>query len=119
MGIERIVARRGTPSVIWSDKAKFRGSREVTLELYSDVKRISPAQLMKKGLKKKLNSTAAPHHSGLWERLVRCCKRVFYALIGNRKLTPKVLEITFCLVEQSLNARSITSLGAVQMVLRC
>ena len=50
----------------------------------------------------------APHHGGPWERMVRSCKRVFYSILGTRRLTDEVLSTTFCLVEQALNARPLT-----------
>ena len=39
-------------------------------------------------------------------------KRVFYAIVGSRKLAPEFLETTFCLVGKSLNACPITSVKA-------
>ena len=52
--------------------------------------------------------TKCPHHGGVWERIVRSFKHVFYAVLGNRRLTDEILTTTFCLVEQCLNARPIT-----------
>ena len=113
MGMERFIARRGTPSVIWSDNGtNFVGTEKELLNCIQSWNDQAPPELAKKGIKWKFNPPAAPHHGGSWERLVRCCKRVFYAIIGSRKLTPEVLETTFCLVEQSLNARPITSVSA-------
>ena len=40
--------------------------------------------------------------------MVRSCKRVFYAILGPRKLTDKTLNTTMCLIEGSLNARLLT-----------
>ena len=40
--------------------------------------------------------------------MVRSCKRVFYAILGSRKLTDEILNTTMCLVEGSLNARLLT-----------
>ena len=68
--------------------------------------------MAQKGIQWKFNPPAAPHHGGSWERLVRSCKRVFYAILGNRRLTDEVLNTTFILVEQSLNARPITPVSA-------
>ena len=39
---------------------------------------------------------------------MRNCKRVFYAILGSRKLTDEILNTTMCLVEGSLNARPLT-----------
>ena len=39
--------------------------------------------------------------------LVRSVKRVFYDLLGSRRLTEEVLGTTLCLVEQALNSRPL------------
>ena len=44
---------------------------------------------------------------GDWERVVRTFKHVFYGVLGNRRLPNEILITTFCLVEQSLNARPL------------
>ena len=54
------------------------------------------------------NPPAAPHFEGVWERLVRSCKKAMYAVLGNRSVTEDVLSTTMCLVEQTLNARPLT-----------
>ncbi len=43
---------------------------------------------------------------------MRSFKRIFYAIIGSRRLTNEILSTTFCLVEQSLNARPISSVSS-------
>ena len=110
MGIERFCARRGIPSVIWSDNGtNFVASEK---ELLSNInnwnQQVLGETLVKKGIKWKFNPPSAPHHGGVWESLVRSFKHVFYAVSGNRRLTDEVLTTTFCLVEQCLNARPIT-----------
>ena len=39
---------------------------------------------------------------------MRSCMRVFYAILGSRKLTDEKLNTIMCLVEGSLNARPLT-----------
>ena len=89
MGIERFCARRGIPSVIWSDNGtNFVASEK---ELLSNInnwnQKLLGKTLVKKGIKWKFNPPSAPHHGGVWERLVRSFKHVFYTLLGNRRLT--------------------------------
>ena len=78
MGIERFAARRGTPSVLWSDN----GTNFITSdkELLQNVKnwnqQVLAESLVKKGIQWKFNPTSAPHHGGGWERLVRSSKHV-------------------------------------------
>ena len=77
MGIERLIARRGTPSVVWSDNGTtFVGAEKELLNcIQSWIGQESP-ELAKKGIKRKFN----PKDGGSWERLVRCCKRLFAIL---------------------------------------
>jgi len=56
----------------------------------------------------KFNPPSAPHFGGVWERLVQSVKRAMYNILGSRKITDETLQTTFCLVEQTLNARPIT-----------
>ena len=112
MRIERFFARRSTPSVAWSDKlTNFVGAEKELLLWVQCWNRQAPALLVFNGVNWKYKIPGAPHHDGSWERLLRICKRVFYAIIGTRKLTDEVLSTTNCLVEQSLNARPITPVG--------
>ena len=109
MVIERFCARRGIPSVIWSDNwTNFVASEK---ELLSNIKnwnqKIFSESLVKKRIKWKFKPPSASHHGGVWELPVRSFKHVFHAVLGNRRLTDEILTM-FCLVEQCLNARPIT-----------
>ena len=70
------------------------------------------AGLAHKGIKWRFNPPSAPHQGGIWERLVRSFKRLLYTILGTRRLTDEVLNITFCLVEHALNARPLTPVSA-------
>ena len=110
MGIERFIARRGMPLVICSDNGtNFVGTeKELLLCFLNFDKQKMASELAQKGVKWKFNPPAAPHHGGVWEGLVR----TVYAILGNRRLTDEILLTTFCLVEQSLNNRSLTSVSS-------
>lgn len=113
MGIERFVARRGTPKQIWSDNGtNFVGASKEVILCFENWNQVAPTHLARKGIKWKFNPPASPHHGGSWERLVRSCKQVFYTVLGNRKLSDEVLQTTLCLVEQSLNARPLTQVSS-------
>ena len=60
----------------------------------------------------KFNPPGSPHQGGFWEQLVRSCKRVFYAILDNRKLNEDVLLTTFCLVQRTLNARLLAPVSS-------
>ena len=108
-GIERFAARRGTPKVVWSDNGtNFIGAQKELLEAVLRWNERAPAAFAHAGITWKFNPPSAPHHGGSWEIMVRSCKRVFYCILGTRKLTDEVLSTTLCLVEQALNARPLT-----------
>ena len=67
--------------------------------------------LDQKQIKWKFNPPGAPHFGGVWERMVRSCKKVMMTIVGNRTLTDDVLSTTMCLVEQILNSRPLTSVS--------
>ena len=112
MGIERFIARRGTPSTIWSDKGtNFVGAEKELLACIKSWNGMAPTIFAHKGITWKFNPPGAPHHGGSWERLVRSVKRVLYDILGSRRVTEEVLGTTLCLVEQALNSRPITSVS--------
>ena len=109
MGVERFMARRGKPKVIWSDNGtNFVGAEK---ELLGRLKSVDQHRIKSKmsqnGIFWKFNPPATPHQGGAWERLVQSSKRLFYEILGNRRLTDEVLSTVFCLVEQFLNARPL------------
>ena len=111
MGIEWFAARRGHPHTIWSDNGtNFVGADK---ELALCFANLDPDKVVQtsasKGIKWKFNPPSAPFHGGVWERLAQSCKRLFYKILGNRRLTDEVLRTTFCLVEQFLNSRPLTA----------
>ena len=63
--------------------------------------------LVKRRIQLKFSSPGIPHHGGVWERIVRSFKHVFYAILGNRRITDEILATTFCLVEQSPDSRPL------------
>ena len=108
-GIERFIARRGMPSVIWSDNGtNFVGADKELTDAVARWNESASEALARIKLSWKFNPPGAPHHGGPWERMVRSCKRVFYSILGTRRLTDEVLSTTLCLVEQALNARPLT-----------
>ena len=110
MAIERFISRRGKPSKTWSDNGtNFVGAEKELLVCIKNWNAEAPVSLVHKGINWKYNPPSTPHQGGgAWERLVRSCKRVFYAILGSRKLTDEILNTTICLVEASLNARPLT-----------
>ena len=119
VGIEKFIARRSIPSVLWSDnKTNFIASEKELLQNNSNWnKQVLTEALVKKRISWEFNPPSATHHGGVWERLVRSFKHVFYAVLGNQRSTDEILITTFCLVDQSLNARPLVPASSDATVL--
>ena len=102
MAIRRFIARRGKPRTIVSDNGtNFVGAcRELRAYLDSWNKRGMEENLSQEGIVWKFNPPGAPHFGGVWERLVRSCKRSMFAILGNRRLTDEVLLTVTSLVDK-------------------
>ena len=108
-GIERFIARRGTPSTIWSDNGtNFVGAEKFLLACIRSWNGRAPTIFSHKAVNWKFNPPGASHHGSSWKRLVRSLKRVLYDILGSRRVTEEVLGTALCLVEQALNSRPIT-----------
>ena len=114
MGIERFAAQRGTSSVLWSENGTnfVANDKELLQNVRNWNQQFLAESLVKKGIKWKYNPSRAPHHGGVWERLVRSFKHVFHAVFGNRCLTDEILAATFCLVGQNFNAQPLVPASA-------
>ena len=114
MGIERFIARRGKPRVLWSDNGTnfIAIEKELSLCIKSRNQKFIASQMSERGILWHFNPPSAPHHGGSWERMVGSVKRTFYAILGNRRLTDEVLQTTFCLVESNLNNRPLTPVSS-------
>ena len=112
--IMRFIARRGKPSTIISDNGtNFVGAeREFAEYVAAWNKEGIEEHLIQRGIRWKFNPPAAPHFGGVWERLVRSCKKAMYAVLGNRSVTEDILSTTMCIVEQTLNARPLTPVSS-------
>ena len=99
--IMRFIARRGKPSTRISDNGtNFVGAeREFAEYVAAWNKERIEEHLIQQGIRWNFNPPAAPHFGGVWERLVRSCKKAMYAVLGNRSVTEDVLSTTMCIVE--------------------
>ena len=112
--IDRFVSRRGIPSVIWSEKGtNFVATvKEFLQNILQWNHKLIAESMITKGFTWNFTLPSAPHHGGVWKRLVRSCKHTFYAILGNRRLTNEILKTVFCLEEQSLKARPLVPASA-------
>ena len=109
MVVTRFTARRGKPHTIISyNGTNFVGVAREFTECFSQWDRDAMCERLARGqIIWKFNPPGAPQF-GIWERLVRSCKKAMFAILKNRRLTFPVLPTTMFLVEQTLNARPLT-----------
>ena len=112
--IMRFIARRGKPiTIIIDNGTNFVGAeRELAEYVAAWIKEGIEEHLIQRRIRWKINPPSAPHFGGVWERLVRSCKKAMYAVLGNRSVTEDNLSITMCIVEQTLNARPLTPVSS-------
>ena len=58
------------------------------------------------------NPPAVPHMGGVWERLVRSCKKALDVVLQNQVLTDELLLTTFAEVEWLVNSRPLTEVSS-------
>ena len=92
---ERFVARRGLPSIIFSDNAKT-------------FKRAADILSSKKGVRWRFITERAPWHGGFWERLVRSVKIALRKSLGKSVVEFNQLRTLLCKIEGAINNRPIT-----------
>ena len=101
LALRRFVARRGMPSVIYSDNAKtFVGAQEQLIRYFGH---IAPQW--------KFIVPLSPWWGGWWERLVRSVKVGLRKSLGGKSLTKCELETTLQEVESCINSRPLTFVG--------
>ena len=103
LAIRRFVARRGLPTVIWSDNAKtFVATQTQLLRTYGVIcpgwRFIPPPP-------------RSPWWGGWWERLVRSVKSSLRKTLGTKSLPRAELETALHEVEACVNSRPLTFLG--------
>ena len=101
MGIERFVPVMASLALLGLTIAPTSLQLKRTPKQRSELEPTDIDYLVKKNIKRKFNPRSAPHHRGVWERLVRSFKHTFYAILANRRLPNEILATTFCIAEQS------------------
>ena len=99
----------GDRTVISDNGTNFVGAAREFKECFKEWDRDAMCERLARGkIIWKFNPPGAPHLGGIWERLVRSCKKAMFEILGNRRLTLPLLTTTMWLVEQTLNARPLT-----------
>ena len=114
MCLRRFMARRGKPTVIYSDNGtNFVGANNELRECIDDWNQHKIGSLLSQdGIQWVFNPPAAPHMGGVWERLVRSCKKALNVVLQNQVLTDEVLLTAFAEVEWVVNSRPLTQVSS-------
>ena len=105
--LKRLIARRGRPSLIYSDNAKtFQAAASWLNKVMKDEKFHS--ELSKYEIKWRFNLSRAPWWGGQFERLIGIFKCAFYKVIGKglltfEELSEVVLDVEICMNNRPLN----------------
>ena len=110
LALQRLAARRGSPSVIYSDNGtNFRGT---CTELKSEIQRINTDKqreyALRNGMKWIFNPPDAPHMGGAWERLIRSIKVALRATLNEQAPSEETLYTLLTEAEHSVNSRPLT-----------
>ncbi|XP_062557563.1 uncharacterized protein LOC134222429 [Armigeres subalbatus] len=112
LAIRNIIARRGTPAVIFSDRGtNFQGASK---ELKAVLQNINQDQLVREFMTPNTEWTfippVSPHMGGAWERLIRTVKANLTKLQWGRLPTDEVLNNTLLEIENVVNSRPLTEI---------
>ena len=109
--IYKKVALPGFPETMLSDNGTdFVGAAREFRELFSLLNGTQPEEgAAKLRISWTFKSPGAPHFGGVWERLVRSCKKPMWNFLGSQSLKEELLTTIVCSVEQLLNNRSLTA----------
>ena len=113
--LRRFVARRGKPSLLWSDHgSNFIGANRELKELYEFLLKDKSQQditdfCSSQGITWKFIPEHSPHFGGLWEAAVKSMKSHLKRVVGDAKLTFEELTTILAQVEACLNSRPLLS----------
>lgn len=101
----RFVARRGRPSIVYSDNGKnFVGAHNLFNSL--DWKLVDRYASVSK-IQRIFNPPAAPWWGGFWERCIGMMKQLLRRVLGNKVVTYVELETVLTEVEAAINSRPL------------
>lgn len=109
MAIMRMSARRGQPSVLYSDNGtNLRGASE---EFSVAFKNIDQEKLRDFGtrnfIKWEFNPPSAPHMGGIWEIMVKSVKNALKSTLETEHPNEEVLKTLFAEAEHTVNSRPL------------
>lgn len=117
MTLKRFIARRGKPSIVYSDNAtNFLGASNSLKDLHSFLKSQETSAAVKEALAKdeiefKFIPPRSPHWGGLWEAAIKSTKYHLRRLVGETKFTFEEFYTILVQVEAILNSRPLYPLS--------
>ena len=111
--LRRFMARRGTPSSIFSDNAtNFRGAESELRKSIAQSNSSIHAFCTTQSIKWTFNVPTASHMGGVYERMIRTVRKVLVGmLIESARLTDDILRTFFCEAESIVNSRPLTKMS--------
>ncbi|UYV79711.1 hypothetical protein LAZ67_18000374 [Cordylochernes scorpioides] len=105
----RFVARRGRPSIVYSDNGlNFVGCNNLFKKVnWNDVLRYATVQRIKWNF----NPPTAAFWGGWWERLVGLMKQLIRKVLGDKTVSYEELQTVICEVESAMNSRPLTAIN--------
>ena len=116
--LRRFIARRGHPSLIWSDHGtNFVGANRKLKELVELLQNQRTQRIISefctcRKIEWKFIPERAPHFGGLWEAAVKSTKTHLKRIIANIKLTYEEFSTVLTQIEACLNSRPLVPLNA-------
>ncbi|KAI2647089.1 Gag-Pro-Pol polyprotein [Labeo rohita] len=108
LALRRFIARRGTPSEIFSDQGtNFRGAETELREAFREMEPSLQEQLANYQITFRMNPPAAPHFGGAWEREIRSVKSALRVVVGSQSVPEDVLQTILIEVEGILNSKPL------------
>ena len=111
--LRRFIARRGYPSMIWSDHgSNFVGANRELKEMFEFLEDQTVQQKVSefcsaKRIQWKFIPQHSPHFGGIWEACVKSFKRHFKRVVGDTKLTYEESHTVLTQIESCLNSRPL------------
>ena len=111
--LNRFIARRGRPKVIFSDNGtNLKGANRELQSLMSSLNLSKVYKELKgKEIEWRFTTPGAPHEGGVWERLIRSIKSILRVIAGRQTLDDESLVTFLAEVERILNDRPLVPLS--------